>query len=667
MRDRRVALLDVLGHLGYGFSVILTPETLLSCLVGVLLGTLIGVLPGIGAGAAISILLPISFKMTPVSSLVMLTGIFYGAMYGGSTTSILVNIPGESASVMTCLDGYQMARQGRAGPALGISAFGSFIAGTFSIIMIMVVAPPLAEAALKFGYPEFFALILLGITMVSYLARGSKIKALMVAALGMMVATIGQDPVKGIERFSYGILTLMDGVGLVPVIMGIFGIPEILENIEVSLKQEVYQTKIKGLLPNRQDWKESGWPIVRGTVIGFFLGLLPGVGAMIPTFISYAVEKRISKTPEKFGTGTIAGVAGPEAANNAGVGGSLIPLLTLGIPPTAIMALLMGALMMQGVQVGPLLIKEHPEVFWGLVASMYVGNGMLLLLNLPLIGLWVKILKIPYRVLFPLIILFTIVGSYSISGNKYDILVMLIMGGLGYLMKKFHYEPAPFIFTFILGSMFEEKFRQSLLYSSGSFLVFIQRPISASFVVAAFLLLVSPLGSLFLRKRALVITEGEKASSLPKRYDLWSGTFLLVLALGYIWEAQKLGIGTPRTPAPGFFPVILGGALGLLSVILLYTAFFRKETEVPVSGLWQGLLWHKTLLILASLTAYTFLVEPLGYLVTTLLLMTFLFRGIEPQKWWVALTGAILSSAVTYILFRILLQVQLPRGVFSFG
>ena len=659
--------MDVLGHLGYGFSVILTLETLFSCLVGVLLGTLIGVLPGIGAGAAISILLPISFKMAPVSSLVMLTGIFYGAMYGGSTTSILVNIPGESASVITCMDGYQMARQGRAGPALGISAFGSFIAGTFSILMIMVVAPPLAEAALKFGYPEFFGLILLGITMVSYLARGSKIKALMIAALGMMVATIGQDLVRGTERFSYGVLTLMDGIGLVPVIMGIFGIPEILENIETSLKQEVYKTKIRGLLPNRQDWKESGWPIARGTLIGFFLGLLPGVGAMIPTFISYAVEKRLSKTPEKFGTGTIAGVAGPEAANNAGVGGSLIPLLTLGIPPTAIMALLMGALMMQGVQVGPLLIKEHPEVFWGLVASMYLGNGMLLLLNLPLIGLWIRVLTVPYRVLFPLIILFTIVGSYSIAGNKYDILIMLIMGGLGYLMRKFDYEATPFVFTFILGPMFEEKFRQSLLYSSGSFLVFVQRPICAVFVAAAFLLLVSPLTGMLLRRRKTKLPEVEKAPALPRRYDLFSGTVLMALALAYMWEAGNLGIGTPRTPSPGFFPFMLGGVLVLLCLIRMVTTLGRKSPEPHFDGPWHGLRWDKTLLILASVTAYIFVLEPVGYLLTTLVLMAFLFKGIEPQKWWVALAGAVLSSAVTYILFRILLQVQLPRGIFSFG
>ncbi len=659
--------MDVLGQLAYGFSVILNLPTLLSCLIGVTLGTLIGVLPGIGAGAAISILLPISFKMTPVASIVMLAGIFYGAMYGGSTTSILVNIPGEAASVMTCLDGYQMARQGRAGAALGISAFGSFIAGTFSIIMIMLVAPPLAEAALKFGYPEFFGIILLGITMVSYLARGSKLKALMVAAIGMMVATIGQDPVKGTERFTYGTLTLMDGVGLVPVIMGMFGIPEILENIETSLKQEVYSTSVKGLLPNRQDWKQAGWPIARGTVLGFFLGLLPGVGAMIPTFVSYALEKRLAKHPEKFGTGEIAGVAGPEAANNAGVGGSLIPLLTLGIPPSAIMALLMGALMIQGVQVGPLMIKEHPEIFWGLVASMYLGNGMLLLLNLPLIGFWVKLLKVPYRVLFPLIILFMLIGSYSVGGNKYDILVMLIMGVVGYFMRKFDYEPAPFIFTFVLGSMFEEKLRQSLLYSSGSFLVFVQRPIAAVFVIVAFLLLVSPLIGLLFRKGSR--DGGKEAASyaVPRRYELGSGAVLLTLALYYMWEAQQLGIGAARTPAPGFFPLLLGAALAILALIFLTTVFLREKGGALMPGLWQGLRWQKTILILVSLTAYAFLLEPLGYLVATLLLMIYLFKGIEPQKWRGALFGAILSSGVTYVIFKTLLQIQLPRGLFNLG
>ncbi len=659
--------MDVVSHLAFGFSVILNPQTLLCCLVGVLLGTLIGVLPGIGAGAAISILLPISFKMTPVSSIVMLAGIFYGAMYGGSTTSVLVNIPGEAASVMTCLDGYQMARQGRAGPALGISAFGSFIAGTFGIIMIMLVAPPLAEAALKFGYPEFFGIILLGITMVSYLARGSKIKALMIAALGMMAATIGQDPVKGTERFNYGIVTLMDGIGLVPVIMGMFGIPEILENIETSLRQDVYNTEIKGLLPNRQDWKESGWPIARGTFLGFFLGLLPGVGAMIPTFLSYALEKRLSKHPEKFGTGVIAGVAGPEAANNAGVGGSLVPLLTLGIPPTAIMALLMGALMIQGVQVGPLMIKEHPEVFWGLVASMYLGNGMLLLLNLPLIGLWVRLLKVPYRVLFPLIILFTIVGSYSISGNKYDILVMLVMGLLGYLMRKFHYEATPFVFTFVLGSMFEEKLRQSLLYSGGSFMVFVERPISAAFIAAAFLLLASPLAAFALRKRTVGVAADKTVSRLPRRYDLWSASAFLLFSLVYMEEAVRLGIGTGRTPAPGFFPLILGGSLAFLSLLLLYGTFLRKKDGLDFPGLWHGLRWQKTILILVSLLAYTFLMEPLGYLASTLLLMLYLFKGIEPQKWGVAVLGAVLSSGVTYLLFKTLLQIQLPGGIFTVG
>jgi hypothetical protein len=388
---------------------------------------------------------------------------------------------------------------------------------------------------------------------------------------------------------------------------------------------------------------------------------------MIPTFISYALEKRLSKNPEKFGTGEIAGVAGPESANNAADGGSMIPLLTLGIPPSAIMALLMGALMIQGIQVGPLMIKEHPDVFWGLVASMYVGNIMLLLLNLPLIGLWVRLLKVPYRVLFPLIILFTIVGSYSISGNKYDILVMLIMGVIGYLMRKFDYEAAPFIFTFVLGSIFEEKLRQSLLYSRGSFLVFVRRPIAAVFIMAALILLASPLMNDILRRKVAGTVEEAYASFFPRRYDLLSGAILFIFSLIYMGESLKLGISTARTPAPGFFPLLLGSFLALLSLILLIVSYLRKKPEQPATGLWHGLQWQKTVLILAALILYTFMLEPLGYLIATLLLMIYLFKGIEPQKWWVAITGAILSAGVTYVLFKTLLQIQLPRGIFNLG
>ena len=387
--------MELLGNVLFGFAVALQPANVFACFVGVFVGTLIGVLPGIGPVATMSLLLPATFAMSPTASIIMMAGIYYGAMYGGSTTSILVNIPGEAASVVTCLDGYQMARQGRAGPALGIAAFGSFIAGTLSVLGIMLLAPPLARAALRFGPPEIFTLLLLGFTMVTYLGSGSKLKAVAMALLGTFLGTVGLDPITVTPRFTFGSLTLSDGVGLVPMIMGLFGVAEVLMNVEAGIKQEIVKTRIDNLLPTRQDWKDSSGAIARGSVLGFVLGILPGVGAIIPTFISYAVEKRVSKHPERFGTGAIEGVAGPESANNAATGSSMIPLLTLGIAPNVVMAVLLGAFLIHGVEPGPLLMREHPEIFWGVVISMYVGNAMLLVLNLPLIGLWVQLLRVP--------------------------------------------------------------------------------------------------------------------------------------------------------------------------------------------------------------------------------------------------------------------------------
>lgn len=476
----------------YGFSVSLEPFNLLACFVGVFIGTLIGVLPGIGSVATMSLLFPVTYAMSPTSSIIMMAGIYYGAMYGGSTTSILVNIPGEAASVVTCLDGHQMACQGRAGPALGIAAFGSFIAGTFSVVGIMLLGPPLASIALRFGPPEIFGLLILGFTMVTYLGRGSRLKSAAMAILGLFLGTIGLDPITATPRFTYGSITLMDGLGLVPMIMGLFGIAEVLLNIEKELKQEVFQTQIKGLFPNRQDWRDSAGAITRGSLLGFFLGILPGMGTIIPSFISYALERRLSKHPEKFGKGAIEGVAGPESANNSATGGSMIPLLTLGIPPNVVMAVLMGAFLIHGVQPGPLLIKEHPEIFWGVVTSMYVGNAMLLVLNLPLIGLWVQLLKVPYRILFPLILLLCVVGAYSLSVNIWDIVIMLVFGGVGYLMKKFDYEPVPLVLAFVLGRMVEESLRQSLVLSRGSLKILVTRPLAGAFLLAAFVLILLP-------------------------------------------------------------------------------------------------------------------------------------------------------------------------------
>ncbi|HSR10225.1 MAG TPA: tripartite tricarboxylate transporter permease, partial [Thermodesulfobacteriota bacterium] len=463
--------MEIFNYLILGFSVALQPANLLYCLTGVIIGTLVGVLPGLGPVAAMSLLLPATFHTTPVSSIIMLAGIYYGAMYGGSTTSILVNIPGEAASVMTCLDGYQMARKGRAGPALGISAFGSFIAGTIGIIGMMLISPPLVNFALKFGPPEYFSLMILGLMILTFLTSASMVRALMMATFGLIVGTIGLDNISGMARFAFNIPELLDGVGLVPVVMGLFGISEVLLNIELKIKREVFTTEVKGLMPTLEDWGKSIWSILRGTVLGFFLGILPGGGAVIASFVSYAIEKRVSKNPDIFGKGSIEGVAAPEAANNAAAQGAFIPLLTLGIPSNVVMAMLLGALIIHGVTPGPLLLADHPQLFWGVIASMYVGNALLLALNLPLIGMWVQLLKVPYAILFPLIILFCLVGAYSINNSSTDVLIMLGFGIVGYLMKKLSLEAAPMVLAFVLGPMMETALRQSLIKSKGSFSV----------------------------------------------------------------------------------------------------------------------------------------------------------------------------------------------------
>jgi putative tricarboxylic transport membrane protein len=484
-----------------GFQVALTPMNLFFCFMGVLTGTLVGVLPGLGPVAAMSLLLPTTFHVTPVSAIIMLAGIYYGAMYGGSTTSILVNIPGEAASVVTCLDGYKMARMGKAGPALGISAFGSFIAGTLSIVGLMFIAPPLAAMALKFGPPEYFSLMIMGLTVLTFLASGPMWKALLMAAFGLFLGCMGMDNMTASYRFTFDILELSDGVGLVPVVMGLFGISEVMLNVEQSMDRTVFDTKIQNLLPNMKEWAASIGPIIRGTVLGFFLGVLPGGGAVISSFVAYAIEKRISKHPEKFGTGVIEGVAAPESANNAATGGAFIPLLSLGIPANAVMALLLGAFIIHGVQPGPMLVKEHPQLFWGTVASMYVGNVMLLVLNLPLIGLWVKILKVPYPILFPLILLFCLIGCYSLNNSVTEVLIMVLFGLIGYVFKKFQYEAAPLVLALVLGPMMENSLRQALLMSAGSPIIFFERPISAILMGTAIFLLIFPLIPKFQKKR----------------------------------------------------------------------------------------------------------------------------------------------------------------------
>jgi putative tricarboxylic transport membrane protein len=485
--------MDVWGSLAAGFAVALTPTNLVYCFLGSLIGTAIGVLPGLGPPATIALLLPVTYGMPPASAVILLAGIFYGAMYGGSTTSILLNIPGEAASVVTCLDGYQMARGGRAGTALAVSAVASFVAGTVGIVGLMLLAPPLATFALKFGAPENAALLLLGLMMVGYLGGGSMVKGLMMAALGLLLGTVGLDPIVGAPRFTYGIFKLSEGFEFVLVAMGLFGIGEVLVNVEQVIKPEILKTKIRGLLGTRRDWRAAAPPIGRGSLIGFLIGVLPGGGATISSFVSYALEKRLSRHPERFGQGAVEGVAAPEAANNAAASTSFIPLLTLGIPGNASIALIFAALLIHGIRPGPLLIQERPEIFWGLIASMYVGNLMLIVLNLPLIHLWVRLLQVPYRFLAPIIVVFVLVGAYSINNNPTDVGFTVIFGLLGYLMRKFDFEPAPLVLAMILGPQLEASLRRSLIFSHGDLLVFVQRPISATLLALAVVMLLSPL------------------------------------------------------------------------------------------------------------------------------------------------------------------------------
>jgi putative tricarboxylic transport membrane protein len=485
-----------------GAQVAFQPMNLLFCFLGVFMGTLVGVLPGLGPTAAISLLLPVSFHLSPVSSIIMLAGIYYGAMYGGSTTSILVNMPGEAASVITCLDGHQMAKKGRAGAALGIAAFGSFIAGTIGAVGIMLVAPPMAKFALAFGPAEYFSLLLMGIVIIVYMSSGSILKDLLSAMFGLLLGTIGMDSISGTQRLTFGILELTDGIGFIPAVMGLFGVSEIFINVERAVVTTLVTEKVKNLLPDRQDWKESFWPIIRGTVLGFFMGVLPGPAPVISTYSSYALEKKISKTPEKFGTGHIVGVAGPEAANNAASSGAMIPLFTLGIPANSVIAVLLGAFMIHGLQPGPMFISKYPDVFWATIVSMYIGNAMLLVLNLPLIPLWVKVLKVPYTILFPLILVFCLIGVYSLNFSQVEITLMIAFGILGYLMRKYKFEMPPLILALVLGPMMESSLRLSLLMSQGDPTTFLRRPLSALFMVVSTLLIVLAMLPGIQKKRA---------------------------------------------------------------------------------------------------------------------------------------------------------------------
>jgi putative tricarboxylic transport membrane protein len=501
--------MDLISNLGLGFATAASPENLLFCLIGVILGTLIGVLPGIGATATIAMLLPITFQLEPVSSLIMLAGIYYGAQYGGSTTAILINMPGESSSAVTAIDGYQMARRGKAGTALAVAALGSFFAGTVATLLVALFAPPLTVIALKFGAAEYFSLMVLGLVSAIALAHGSILKALAMVVLGLLLGLVGTDIYTGTPRFTLGITEYADGLNFVALAVGVFGIAEILRNLEGEQDRTVLGTSLGGLFPTREDLKKMVAPMVRGTALGSILGILPGGGAVLASFASYTMEKRLSDRPQDFGQGAIAGVAGPESANNAGAQTSFIPLLTLGIPANPVMALMVGAMIIQGIVPGPNVATEQPALFWGIIASMWIGNLMLVVLNLPLIGLWVRLLKVPYHVLFPIIMAFCSIGVYSVNSNVYDLFAVAFFGLLGYALIKLRCEPAPLLLGFVLGPMLEENLRRAMILGRGDPSIFVTRPISAILLALTVGVLVVVLLPSIRKKRDEVFVEAD--------------------------------------------------------------------------------------------------------------------------------------------------------------
>ena len=496
--------MGLLENLALGFSTAVSPLNLIYCLVGALAGTLVGVLPGISPVNTVAMLLPFTFGMEPTSALIMLAGIFYGAQYGGSTSAVLINVPGETSAVVTCLDGYQMARQGKAGKALGIAALGSFFAGCVATLVIALVSTPLAKLALKFNSPEYFSLMILGLIAAVTLSSGSPVKSVTMVVLGILAGLVGIDVNSGASRLTFGRMELAEGMDFVPLVVGLFGIGEVVANLEMVQDRNILKEKIKNLLPTWEEIKYCFPAVLRGTGIGALLGILPGGGAALPPFASYAIEKKVSKHPERFGTGEIRGVAGPESANNAGAQTSFIPMLTLGIPTNALMALMIGAMMIHGIQPGPMVMQKQPDLFWGVVVSMWIGNLMLLVINLPLIRLWVALLKVPYRLLFPAIIMFCCVGAYASMNSTFSVWLMLGWGVLGYFFKKLGVQPAPMILGFVLGPMLEENFRRSMVIAGGSPMVFIERPISAGLLLTAAVFVVLLVLPSFRGKRELL-------------------------------------------------------------------------------------------------------------------------------------------------------------------
>ena len=649
--------MDILHNLMLGFSVALSAENLLYCLLGVFIATLIGVLPGLGPTATVSILLPLTFHLPPISALIMLAGIYYGSMYGGSTSAILINLPGEASHVVTSLDGHPMAQQGRAGAALGMAAIASFIGGVASTVVVAFFSPPLASVAVQFGAVEYFPLMILGLTSVVILAHGSVLKAVAMVVLGLLLGMVGTDVSSGDLRFTFGLADLADGISFVVVAIGMFGFAQIIANLESKTPKRVATSDVKGLLPTRDDFKQAWKSIARGTALGAALGVLPGTGATISAFAAYSLEKRLAKDPSRFGKGAIEGVAAPELANNAAAQTHFIPMLVLGIPPGPTLAVLLGAMTMVGIDPGPQVITSHPDLFWGMIASMWIGNFFLVILNLPLIGIWVKILQIPYRILYPIIMLIASIGVYSLSNNPFAILLAASFGLGGYIFRQLECEAAPLMLGLILGPLMEQTLRRAMLLSRGDPTIFLTNKISLTMLLmsAAALAL-----SLYSGRRKPTQTAGRnwsiaslreaggrmrEVAPLTRSRDFWSGLMFAFIGVSAFVIAQGYDVGTASRMGAGYFPELAGGLLALLGVATIGRAIVFDRTEAGRFAL------RPMVLIIGAVVAFALLLDPAGLAIAGLVLVVLSRLGGYEFRIREVLISYVLMVAAAWMVF----------------
>ncbi len=649
--------MDIVHNLMLGFSVALSAQNLFYCLLGVFIATLIGVLPGLGPVATVSILLPLTFHLPAISALIMLAGIYYGSMYGGSTSAILINLPGEASHVVTSIDGHPMAQQGRAGAAMGMAAIASFIGGVSSTVIVAFFSPPLAGVALQFGAVEYFPLMILGLTTVVILAHGSVLKAVAMVVVGLLIGMIGTDVNSGDLRFTFGLDDLADGISFVVVAIGTFGIAQIIANLESKTTRQVATSDVKGLLPTREDFKMAWKSIVRGTMLGSALGILPGTGATISAFAAYSLEKRLAKDPSRFGKGAIEGIAGPESANNAAAQTHFIPMLVLGIPPGPTLAVLLGAMTMVGIDPGPQVITSHPDLFWGMIASMWIGNFFLVILNLPLIGIWVRILKVPYRILYPIILLLASIGVYSLSNSTFAILLAAVFGLLGYVFRQIECEVAPLMLGLILGPMMEQTLRRALLLSRGDPTVFLTNKISLTMLLIAAAALAFSLYSGRRRPQQTVPFRWNLASlrdasgrlaqvaPLSKSRDFYSGLMFVVLGVGAYVIAQGYTVGAAGRMGPGYFPSLAGGLLALLGVATIVRAAVFDRTEVKRFAL------KPMILIIGAVVTFAFLLDPAGLAIASLALVVLARLGGYEFRIREVLISYVLLVAAAWLVF----------------